>query len=79
MSRETTEAKALARDLARQWREHRQHCAVCQRASERRLGHRNMCPAGAALWADRRAADRDLAAAEAEDQAPAPGQMPLPF
>lgn len=77
MSRQTTEARAVAREAGRAWRVHQASCPTCQHAARiRRPGDR--CEAGRDLWRAWRAADTERARNVEADRQPGPGQSPLP-
>ena len=69
MSRETTEARGIARQAAAEWRQHARHCGPCHR--------RQRCHDGQALWDAVKDTEAELERQRQLDQAPAPGQQTL--
>lgn len=76
MSRETTEARGLARYWDDQWRPHKTHCSTCALAAQKRHWP-GLCDRGAAIRTDMRDAGRDLARNRELDKQPAPDQEVL--
>ena len=64
MSRETTEARSIARHAAHEWRQHMRYCGPCSRQ------HR--CPDGAVLYKTMNDAEADLDEQRRLDRQPAP-------
>lgn len=73
MSRETTEANAIARAARLKWKGHSKHCATCATAARSRHWDK-LCRAGAELYHDHKAASDDLAKNRALDKLPSPDQ-----
>jgi hypothetical protein len=76
VSRETTEANALARQAAQQWRDHKRHCSQCSIEAHRR-NWAGLCPAGREAWRDNREAQEALTENRRLDRLPIAGQEPM--
>ncbi len=75
-SRQTTEARAAAREAARRWGEHKRHCPACSAAANARQFDK-VCDPGRKLRQEHRDADRALRRERELDRQPLPGQEKL--
>jgi hypothetical protein len=73
MSRETAEARFVARSAERDWREHHHGCPRCARAVRARQWD-DLCPHGAEFRVLHQQAARELAENRRLDKLPSPDQ-----
>jgi len=76
VSRETTEARAVARASAADWKRHKATCPACAMATDKRK-RGDLCPVGAKLLGQQAADAAELAENRRLDKMPSPDQEPL--
>ena len=76
MSLQATLARAELRHWDGQWRDHKQHCAVCMTAARKRWWDK-LCTSGQAVFQARKLAAGALKAEQEADRAPIPGSETL--